>query len=83
MRDNIQGGVLATAVAAPLVIVCCGGGGVALTAITGAVGGFFGGFGGLAIAMIAAVAALIWRGRRSAQADCCETGVPPKRAHRP
>lgn len=79
MRDDIQRGLLATVIAAPLVIVCCGGGGMALTAITGAVGGF----GGLAVAMTAAVAALIWRGRRRTQADCCETGAPLKGAYRP
>ena len=28
MRDDIQGGVLATLIAAPLMIVCCGGGGI-------------------------------------------------------
>ena len=34
MRDDMQGGVLATLIAAPVMIVCCGGGSVALTAIT-------------------------------------------------
>jgi hypothetical protein len=82
MRDDIQRGVLATMIAAPLMIVCCGGGGAALTAITGAVDGLFGGFGGLAVAITAAVAALIWRGRRRARADCCDDGVPLKGAQR-
>ena len=40
MRDDLQGGILATVIAAPLMIVCCSAGGVALTAIMGAVGGW-------------------------------------------
>ena len=73
MRDDLQGGLLATLIAAPLMIVCCGGGSVALTAITGAVGGWIGGFGGLGLLLAAAVAALTWRSRRRARANCCET----------
>ena len=34
MRDDLQGGVLATLIAAPVMIVCGGVGSVALTAIT-------------------------------------------------
>lgn len=73
MRDALQGGVLATGIAAPLMVVCCGGGGVAFTAITGAVSGWIGGFGGLGLLLAAAGAALTWRSRRRSLANCCET----------
>lgn len=79
MRDDIQGGVLATLIAAPVMIVCCGGGGLALTANMGAVGGWIGGAGGLAAVLVAVVAALIWRSRRRAQAGCCEPGTVSER----
>lgn len=78
MRDDMQGGVLATLIAAPLMIICCGGGGLALAAITGAVGGWIGGAGGLA-------AVLVWRSMRRARADsgdnCCETAATPEGTH--
>ncbi len=61
MRDDIQGGVLATLIAAPLMIICCGGSGLAVAAIMGAVGGWIGGAGGLAAVLVAAVTALVWR----------------------
>ena len=64
MRDDLQGGGLATPIAAPVMIVCCGGGSVALTAITGAGGGWIGGVGGVATMSVAAVAALTWRSLR-------------------
>ena len=64
MRDDIQGGVLATLIAAPVMIVCCGVGPAAVTAITGAVGGWIGGVGGVATMSVAAVAALTWRSLR-------------------
>lgn len=83
MRDDIQGGVLATLVAAPLMIVCCGGGGVAVAAIAGTVGGWIGGFGGLAIVLVSAVAVLIGRGQQRARADCCEPDVPSERRREP
>ncbi|WP_426037811.1 hypothetical protein [Cypionkella sp. TWP1-2-1b2] len=70
MRDDIQGGVLATLIAALVMIVCCAGGGVALTAITGAVGRWIGGGGGVAIMSVAAVAALTWRSLRRARSSC-------------
>ncbi len=83
MRDDIQGGMLATLIAAPLMIVCCGGGGIALAGIIGAVGGWIIGAEGLVAVMVAAVAALAWRSRRRAQAGCCETGVPSERQREP
>lgn len=79
MRDDIQGGVLATLIAAPLMIVCCGGGGIALARIIGAVGGWMSGAGGLVAALVAAAAALAWRIGRRARAGCCELGVPTER----
>lgn len=75
MRDDIQGGVLATLIAAPLLIVCCGGG-VALAAILGAIGGWIGGVGGL-IVVLTAVAAPIWRRRWHVRSSCCQTDAAP------
>ena len=69
MRDNMQGGILATLIAAPVMIVCCGGGGVALTAITGAVGGWIG---GVATMSVAVVAALTWRSLRRTRSGWSE-----------
>lgn len=46
MRDDLMGGVLAMAVAAPVVIVCRGGGGVVLAGLSGAIGGWLDGLGG-------------------------------------
>lgn len=83
MRDDIQGGVLATLIAAPLVIVCCGGGGVALAAIAGAVGGWIGGASGLVAVLGTAVAVLIWRSRRRARAGCCAPDIPSERQRKP
>ena len=71
MRDDMQGGVLATLIAAPVMVVCCSGGGVALTAITGAVSGWISGVGGVAIMSVAAVSALTWRSLRRARSVCC------------
>ena len=72
MRDDMQGGILATLIAAPVMIVCCGVGPVALTAITGAVGGWIGGVGGLATMSVAAVVALTWRSLRRRRSSWCE-----------
>ena len=69
MRDGLQGGVLATLIAAPVMIVCCGVGPVALTAITGAVGGWIGGVGGLATMSVATVAALTWHSLRRTRSN--------------
>lgn len=80
VRDDIQGGVLATLIAAPLMIVCCGGGGIALTGIIGAVGGWIGGVGSLAAVLMAVVAALAWRSRQRARAGCCEPRISSERS---
>ena len=72
MRDDMQGGVLATLIAAPVMIVCCGVGPVALTAITGAVGGWIGGVGGVATMSVAVVAALTWRSLRRTRSGWSE-----------
>ena len=45
MRDNLMGGLIATAVAAPVMVICCGGGGVILGVILWAVGGLMSGLG--------------------------------------
>lgn len=75
MRDDLMGGLLATAVAAPLLIVCCRGGGILLAGIVGtvgAVGGWMSGLGGFAVLIAAAGAALTSRIlRRCNFGDCC------------
>ncbi|MBA3446944.1 MAG: hypothetical protein H0T56_04955 [Pseudaminobacter sp.] len=72
MRDDLKGGLLATAVAAPVLIVCGGGGGVLLAGILGAVGVWMSGLGGIAVLIAAAAAALTWLTlhRRNASGDC-------------
>ena len=72
MRDDMQGGILATLIAAPVMIVCCGVGPVALTAITGAAGGWIG---GVATTSVTAIAALTWRSLRRARSSRCETAA--------
>ena len=72
MHDDVQGGGLATLIAVPVMIVCCGGGSVALTAITAAVGGWIGGVGGVATLSVAAVAALTWRSLRRRRSNWSE-----------
>lgn len=68
MRDDLQGGLLATLIAAPVVMVCCGGSGVVLAAITAALGSWFSGAGGFALFLVASAAALTWRSVRRARA---------------
>lgn len=40
MRDDLPGGVLVTAVAAPVLTECCGGGGLLLAGFVGTIGGW-------------------------------------------
>ena len=82
MRDDMQGGVLATLITAPVRVVCCGDSGVLLTATAAAVGGWFTGLGGLATILVAAIGALTVRSIRRARTVCAlpdtdnETGKP-------
>jgi len=57
MHDDLQGGLLATLVAAPIVVACYGGA-VLLAAAAVVVGGGFTGLGGLDTMLVVAVAAL-------------------------
>ena len=70
MRDNLMGGLIATAVAAPVMVICCGGGGVILGVILGTVGGLMSGLGWIA-AHGAAVPALDWRSFKKCRVFCC------------
>lgn len=63
MRDSLMGGLAATILAAPLVIICCGGR-VLLSALVGTVGGWLTGYGMIAIGLAAAALALVWRSMR-------------------
>ncbi|WP_435661626.1 hypothetical protein [Leisingera caerulea] len=60
MRDSLMGGITATILAVPLVIICCGGG-VLLPALVGTAGGWLTGYGVIAIGLVAAALALVWR----------------------
>jgi membrane protein implicated in regulation of membrane protease activity len=74
MRDNLMGGLLAFGVAAPIMIVCCGGGTALLAAVFGGFGAWLSGWGGLAIAFVAALAFLVVREFRRASERAAETG---------
>jgi len=74
MRDNLMGGLLAFGVAAPIMIVCCGGGTALLTAVFGGLGAWLSGLGGIAIALVAALAFLVVREVRRASKRPAETG---------
>ena len=66
MRDNLMGGLLAFGIAAPVVVVCCGGGLALLAAVFGGIGAWLSGFGGISIALVAALAFLVVREVRRA-----------------
>lgn len=78
MRDDMQGGLLATLIAVPAVIICCGGGGFILAAITGGVGGWLSGVNGMIVLMIAAGAGLAARSIRRGREACA---LPDKGNH--
>lgn len=69
MRDDLKGGLLATVVAAPVVMVCCGSGGLVLAALTGALGGWLGSGGGILTVLLASIGALTVRSIRRARAS--------------
>lgn len=56
-----MGGLLAFAVAAPIMVLCCGGGGIFLTALLAGIGGWLSGLGGIAILTAALSVFLVWR----------------------
>ena len=66
MRDNLMDGLLAFGVAAPVMIVCCGGGTAVLAATFGGIGAWLSGLGSISIALVAAVAFLVVREVRRA-----------------
>ena len=66
MRDNLMGGLLAFGVAAPVMIVCCGGGAALIGAVFGGIGAWLSGLGGLSIALFAALGFLVVREIRRA-----------------
>lgn len=61
MRDSVTGGLLAFGIAAPVLIVCCGGGTALITAVFGGVGAWLSGLSGISIALVAALAFLVVR----------------------
>ncbi len=79
MRDNLMGGLLAFGVAAPILIVCCGGGTALLAAVFGGVGACLSGLGGVAIALVVALAFLVVREVRRASKRPAEINRSPDR----
>lgn len=77
MRVDLMGGLLATAFAAPVLIVCCGGGAALLAGLAGAFGGWASGLNWIAVAVAAAGAALAWRTLRRRKNS---GGVSPTRS---
>lgn len=75
MRDTHLGGLLAFAIAAPVVFVCCGAGGAVLAAIPAVLVGWFAGLGGIYIFVAALAGVLLVRelrrhlGRRTVDTD--------------
>ena len=61
MRDNLMGGLLAFAVAAPVLVVCCGGGTAVLAALFSGIGAWFSGINGIAVLVLAGLTSLIVR----------------------
>lgn len=66
MRDNLMGGLLAFGIAAPVVVVCCGGGLALLVAVFGGIGAWLSGFGVVSIALVTAPTFLVVREVRRA-----------------
>jgi hypothetical protein len=68
MRDNLMGGLLAFGVAAPVVIVCYGGGTALLAAAFGGLAAWMSGLGWIAVTLVVALAFLVvrefWRSAR-------------------
>lgn len=61
MRDNLMGGLLAFGVAAPVMVVCCGGGTALLIAVFGGLGAWLSGLGWIAVLLVVAFALLVVR----------------------
>ncbi|WP_386630456.1 hypothetical protein [Sulfitobacter geojensis] len=59
MRDNLMGGLLAFGVAAPVMVMCCGGGTALLAAVFGGLGAWLSGLGWIVVALVAALAFLV------------------------
>lgn len=61
MRDNLMGGLLAFVVAAPVMVMCCGGGTALLAATFGGLGAWLSGLGWIVVALVAALTFLVVR----------------------
>ncbi|GAA6178306.1 MULTISPECIES: hypothetical protein [Sulfitobacter] len=61
MRDNLTGGLLAFGVAAPVVIVCCGGGTALFAAAFSGLAAWMSGLGWITVALVVALALLVVR----------------------
>ncbi|MEJ6391212.1 hypothetical protein [Gymnodinialimonas ulvae] len=78
MRDNLMGGLLAFGIAAPVVVVCCGGTAV-LAALFGGVGAWLSGMSGIAVLVLAGLTYLIVRALRRSQMKRASSTEPSRR----
>ena len=83
MRDNFMGGLLAFAVAAPIVVVCCGGGTAVFAALFGGIGAWLSGMSGIAALVLAGLTYLIVRALRHLQMKRASGPDPSQRKTAP
>ena len=83
MRDNFMGGLLAFAVAAPIVVVCCGGGTAVFAALFGGIGAWLSGMSGIAVLVLAGLTYLIVRALRHLQMKRASGPDPSQRKTAP
>ncbi|GFE67115.1 hypothetical protein [Litoreibacter roseus] len=83
MRDSLMGGLLAFGVAAPALVVCCGGGTAVLAALFSGVGAWLSGVNGIGVLVVAGLTYLIVRAlrrshmRRASNSDPSQRGTAP------
>jgi len=79
MRDNLMGGLLAFGIAAPVVVVCCGGGTAVLAALFSGVRAWLSGMSGLAMLVLAGLTYLILRALRRSHMKRASSTEPSRR----
>ena len=83
MRDNLMGGLLAFGIAAPVVVVCCGGGTAVFAALFGGIGAWLSGMSGIAVLVLAGLTYLIVRALRHLQMKRASGPDPSQRKTAP
>lgn len=79
MRDNLMGGLLAFGIAAPVVVVCCGGGTAVLAALFSGVGAWLSEMSGIAMLVLAGLTYLILRALRRSHMKRASSTEPSRR----